>query len=101
MPEAVAASRIPDPGRTPHLEPFEQIDMHTPLAGYLSASTMAGKTPDPGFIAYLASLEQISKVSPEVAKAVVSELADQRCCLKIIASENFCSLAVQPAQGIC
>ena len=44
MPEAVAASRIPDPGCTPHLEPFEQIDMHTPLAGYL------------------ASLEQISKV---------------------------------------
>lgn len=82
-----------DPG------PFEQTDMDAPLANYLSAATAAGKTLDSGFIAYLASLEQVSRVSPEVATAVVSELADQRRNLKMIASENYCSLAVQLAQG--
>ena len=71
----------------------------SPLASYLSEVSGSGKTPDPGFIAYLASLEQISGVSPEVARAIVSELADQRSNLKMIASENFSSLAVQLALG--
>ena len=71
----------------------------SPLAGYLKDTSTSGKAPDPGFTAYLASLEQISKVSPEVAKAIVSELADQRANLKMIASENYSSLAVQLAQG--
>ena len=71
----------------------------SPLARYLGEGTASGKTPDPGFTAYLASLERISLVAPDVAKAIVSELADQRSNLKMIASENFCSLAVQLAQG--
>ena len=71
----------------------------SPLADYLADAADKGKTPDPGFTAYLAALEQVSSVSPEVASAIVSELADQRSNLKMIASENYSSLAVQLAQG--
>jgi glycine hydroxymethyltransferase len=71
----------------------------SPLAGYLQNTASSGQTPDPGFAAYLASLELIGKVLPEVARAIVSELADQRANLKMIASENYSSLAVQLAQG--
>ena len=71
----------------------------SPLAGYLADHTASGRAPDPGFTAYLASLEQVSGVAPEVARAIVSELADQRSNLKLIASENYSSLAVQLAQG--
>lgn len=70
-----------------------------PLNTYLAESAACNKQPDPGFVAYLASLQQINTVAPEVARAIVSELADQRANLKMIASENYCSLAVQLAQG--
>ncbi|MDP6038140.1 MAG: glycine hydroxymethyltransferase, partial [Candidatus Latescibacteria bacterium] len=69
--------------------------MSSPLANYLSQTP----SPNPGFVAYLASLEQVATVSPEVAKDIVSELADQRSNLKMIASENYCSLATQLAMG--
>ncbi len=71
----------------------------SPLSSYLADAADKGKTPDPGFTAYLAALEQVSSISPEVASAIVSELADQRSNLKMIASENYSSLAVQLAQG--
>jgi glycine hydroxymethyltransferase len=38
-------------------------------------------------------------VNPMVAELILKELADQRANLKLIASENFCSLAVQQAMG--
>ncbi|MFA6646063.1 MAG: glycine hydroxymethyltransferase, partial [Sphaerochaetaceae bacterium] len=61
------------------------------------------KTPieqvDSGFIAYLAALEQIASVTPMVASHIVQELADQRSHLKLIASENYSSLACQLAMG--
>lgn len=69
----------------------------SPLGDYLQSC--GDQPPDPGFTAYLASLQQIKGVAPDVATAVVSELADQRRNLKMIASENYCSLAVQLAQG--
>jgi glycine hydroxymethyltransferase len=47
----------------------------------------------------LASLDHVSSVSPSVADAIVSELRDQRQHLKLIASENYSSLAVQLAMG--
>jgi glycine hydroxymethyltransferase len=84
------------------VSPLESVMTHTaisPLASYLADSSALGKVLDPGFIAYLASLEQINTVSPEVVKAIISELTDQRQNLKMIASENYCSLAVQLAQG--
>ena len=69
------------------------------LSGYLAGAAAGGKAPAPGFVAYIASLEQVSATSPVVAGAIISELADQRSNLKMIASENFSSLAVQLAQG--
>lgn len=50
-------------------------------------------------IAYAASLDTIAEVFPEIAKSIVKELRDQRHYLKLIASENFCSLPVQLAMG--
>ena len=75
--------------------------MSTPsaLATYLADASASGEPPDPGFVGYLASLERVSQVSPAVASAIVSELADQRHNLKMIASENYSSLAVQLALG--
>src|SRR4029450_10661149 len=54
---------------------------------------------DPGAAGFLASLDAVARVSPAVADAIAQELADQRANLKLIASENFCSLSVQLAQG--
>ncbi|MCU1293481.1 MAG: glycine hydroxymethyltransferase [Bryobacterales bacterium] len=49
--------------------------------------------------AYFASLDSIAAVSPSVAASIAKELQDQRRNLKLIASENYSSLAVQLAQG--
>jgi len=54
---------------------------------------------NPGAAAFLASLDQVATVSPTIADAIVQELSDQRSYLKLIASENFSSLAVQQAMG--
>jgi len=54
---------------------------------------------NPGFLAYLANLEQVAGVSSETARWIVQELADQRGNIKLIASENYSSLAVQCAMG--
>lgn len=50
-------------------------------------------------IAYAASLDSVAGVCPDVAKSIVQELRDQRSYLKLIASENYCSLPVQLAMG--
>lgn len=50
-------------------------------------------------IAFLAGLDHIEAQSPEIAYRIVQELKDQRSHLKLIASENYCSLAVQLAMG--
>lgn len=50
-------------------------------------------------IAYLAALDQVDLVCPEVSRAIIQELKDQRSHLKLIASENFSSYAVQLAMG--
>ncbi|MGP1604051.1 MAG: glycine hydroxymethyltransferase [Treponema sp.] len=49
--------------------------------------------------AYVANLEQTAAVAPEIAAAVVRELETQRGHLKLVASENYCSLNVQAAMG--
>jgi glycine hydroxymethyltransferase len=58
-----------------------------------------GRGIDPSAAAVYASLDAITPTSPIVAEAVVHELRDQRRNLKLIASENYSSLAVQLAQG--
>ncbi len=69
----------------------------TPLLDYL------GGTPrekiDNATVAYLASLTETARVAPGIARSVVQELADQRSHLKLIASENYCSLATQLTMG--
>ena len=54
---------------------------------------------DPGFLGYIANLTQVAACAPAMAKSVVDELADQRKNLKLIASENYCSLSTQLAMG--
>jgi glycine hydroxymethyltransferase len=67
------------------------------LLRYLSS--LSGAEPNPATTACLASLDHVEATSPSVAAAIVAELRDQRSNLKLIASENYCSLAVQLAQG--
>ncbi len=50
-------------------------------------------------IAYMAALDHIRSEFPVVEQAIIQELKDQRSHLKLIASENFSSLAVQLAMG--
>src|SRR5579872_1369446 len=50
-------------------------------------------------IAFMASLDHIKTVYPLVSEKIIKELKDQRTHLKLIASENFSSLAVQLAMG--
>jgi glycine hydroxymethyltransferase len=72
------------------------------MANSLIASYFQTRDPatiPPGFLAYLANLECVARVSPEVARSIVQELADQRSNIKLIASENYSSLATQCAMG--
>jgi glycine hydroxymethyltransferase len=54
---------------------------------------------DPGVLGYLGNLATVAATAPNVARSIVQELADQRANLKLIASENYCSLATQLAMG--
>lgn len=50
-------------------------------------------------VAYLANLTEVASVAPNIARSIVQEIADQRTHLKLIASENYCSMATQLAMG--
>ncbi|HEU64578.1 MAG TPA: glycine hydroxymethyltransferase [Chlamydiae bacterium] len=50
-------------------------------------------------IAFFASLDSVTEVYPQVAEDILKELKDQRSYLKLIASENFSSLATQLSMG--
>ncbi|GAB1482347.1 glycine hydroxymethyltransferase [Treponema sp.] len=67
------------------------------VAAYLS-KTEAEKV-DTALLAYLCNLQEVAKVSPEIAASIVNELDSQRKRVKLIASENYCSMAVQLAMG--
>ena len=60
---------------------------------------LGGGRPDPAALTFYASLDQMRSVDPLVADRVVAELVDQRSNIKLIASENYASLAVQQAMG--
>jgi glycine hydroxymethyltransferase len=63
---------------------------------------LSKKSPEevsPAVAAYLGSLDVISATSPKVAASIIKELKDQRSYLKLIASENYSSYAVQLAMG--
>lgn len=50
-------------------------------------------------IAFLAGLDHIEQSAPHISATIAKELESQRSHLKLIASENFSSLAVQLAMG--
>lgn len=50
-------------------------------------------------LAYLASIDHLSDQAPSIARSIAKELEDQRSHLKLIASENYSSPAVQLAMG--
>jgi glycine hydroxymethyltransferase len=54
---------------------------------------------DPASTAYRAALDIIGAVEPTIAGAIRSELDDQRASLKLIASENYASLATLLTMG--
>src|SRR5580658_4077513 len=56
-------------------------------------------TSNPVGTAYRSALEVIAASEPDVADAIVGELASQRRQLKLIASENYASPAVLLAMG--
>lgn len=70
--------------------------MSTPLEEYLA---LCGEKVNASMCAYVANLQQVSSVEPEIAASIVNELENQRNHLKLVASENYCSLAVQAAMG--
>ena len=70
--------------------------MSTPLENYLASCN--GK-PNAAMCAYVANLQQVAAVGPEIAASIVNEIENQRSHLKLVASENYCSLNVQAAMG--
>ncbi len=71
--------------------------MSNPLSKYLS--TVKPEDANPSFVAYLANLTKTAEVLPEISASIVKEFKDQRNNLKLIASENFCSLSCQLTMG--
>ncbi len=69
----------------------------TLLTRYIT--TLNGATPNSAAAAVYASLDQVRTVAPSVATAIINELRDQRTNLKLIASENYSSLATQLASA--
>lgn len=67
------------------------------LSRYMDS--LSGTTPSTAAIAFYASLDHVATISPTVAQAILKELHDQRSNLKLIASENYSSLATQLATG--
>lgn len=67
------------------------------LKSYLSKTNVDQQSS--AAIAYLAALDHIQATHPLVGSAIIQELQDQRSHLKLIASENYSSLAVQLAMG--
>jgi glycine hydroxymethyltransferase len=72
------------------------------LKDYLKSrcdAKMCGDNINTNMITYAANLDAVAKSYPAIAKGIIRELLDQRKYLKLIASENYCSYAVQAAMG--
>lgn len=67
------------------------------LEKFLEGKTLG--TASRAAVAFYAGLDSVAAVSPTIAESILKELADQRSNLKLIASENYSSLAVQQAMG--
>jgi glycine hydroxymethyltransferase len=69
------------------------------IAAYLRKQGKEPASISPALLAYMANLENVARITPVVASAIVKELADQRGNIKLIASENYSSIAVQSAMA--
>lgn len=70
----------------------------TLLARYM-AENHSGEQFSSAAAAFYASMDHLLGHSPKIAQAIISEYRDQSQNLKLIASENFSSLATQIAHG--
>lgn len=82
--------------RPPNAKKARNMQPHY-LKNYLKTTPEANQTSSA--IAFFASLDSVYGAFPAIASSIVKELEDQRSHLKLIASENFCSLPVQLAMG--
>ncbi len=71
--------------------------MSNPVTDYLQQTKV--EDVNSAFLAAIAGLTEVAKTAPNVARSIVKELTDQRTNLKLIASENYSSLASQLAMG--
>ncbi|MDR2661496.1 MAG: glycine hydroxymethyltransferase [Treponema sp.] len=71
--------------------------MNNPVAEYLAS--VQPEAVNTAFLAYLCNLTETAGIAPEIAASIVKELENQRKRVKLIASENYCSLAVQLTMG--
>jgi glycine hydroxymethyltransferase len=70
------------------------------MTSQISGAESPARTHSPSAAAaYAAAMETIAAAEPDVAAAIVGELASQRRQLKLIASENYASPAVLLAMG--
>lgn len=67
------------------------------LGKYLSGRNL--ESINPAAVSFFAALETIRVGNPLIADSILRELRDQRSNLKLIASENYSSLATQMAMG--
>ncbi|NLK45475.1 MAG: glycine hydroxymethyltransferase [Treponema sp.] len=68
----------------------------TPLENYLTSSNVKQNV---AMTAFVANLQQVAEVGPDIAASIVNEIDNQRSHLKLVASENYCSLNVQATMG--
>lgn len=66
---------------------------------YLEKYFETKKEKNKAAISYLATIDYLNECSPKIAQSIVNELKNQRSQMKLIASENYSSLAVQLAMG--
>ena len=69
------------------------------LDQYLAYYAKADPRPSSAAVAHVAALDHLLTAAPSIARAILRELSDQRRSLKLIASENYSSLATQLAQA--
>jgi glycine hydroxymethyltransferase len=69
------------------------------LETYLSRFGVPTDAISPDTVAFAGALDAVARLEPQVADAILQELADQRTHLKLIASENFASPSVLLAMG--
>lgn len=79
------------------MEVMEQRKLDSYLKNYIRNVPEEKQTR--AVIASLAALDAVQEAFPAIAESIVQELRDQRTHLKLIASENFCSLPVQLAMS--